>query len=71
MRNSVKAVMKATATGKRLMQFCKALMMASGALDSFMIVAYNSASFNRSAFSATMRWSMQSWMSPSMKAARL
>ena len=32
---------------------------------------YNSLSLRRSAFSATIRWSMQSWMSPSMKAARL
>ena len=33
--------------------------------------AQSSASFRRSAFSATMRWSRQSWMSPSMKAAKL
>ena len=32
---------------------------------------YSSLSLRRSAFSATIRWSMQSWMSPSMKAARL
>lgn len=32
---------------------------------------YSSASLRRSAFSATMRWSMQSWMFPSMNAARL
>ena len=32
---------------------------------------YNSLSLRRSAFSATIRWSMQSWMSPSMKAERL
>ena len=32
---------------------------------------YSSLSLSRSAFSATIRWSMQSWISPSMKAARL
>lgn len=31
----------------------------------------SSLSLSRSAFSATIRWSMTSWMSPSMKAARL
>ena len=32
---------------------------------------YKALSFSRSAFSATVRRSMHSWMSPSMKAARL
>lgn len=34
-------------------------------------IVYNSLSFRRSAFSATIRWSITSCMSPSMKAARL
>ena len=38
---------------------------------SFIARRQSSLSFRRSAFSATIRWSIQSWMSPSMKAARL
>ena len=37
----------------------------------YLSLPYSSLSFSLSAFSATIRWSMQSWMSPSMKAARL
>ena len=38
----------------------------------FMIyVDYSSLSFNRSAFSATIKWSIQSCMSPFMKAGKL
>ena len=42
-----------------------------GGSDAGVCLVYSSLSLRRSAFSATIRWSMQSWMSPSMKADRL
>ena len=77
MRNKAKAVRKNMGTGNRTTQMQSIFPMSRIAamilisLSTFSFSIYNSVSFILSAFSATMRWSMQSCMSPSMKANKL